>query len=556
MLHSLATPISASGTSGALAVNLRADVNVDNPDQCDRAQLNPRVVKPFAAGGPPQVLLSVVGAEPIRPGEVPDLYWRIRNDCTEIGNAEIKILFGNPPTELYRTSIAIPLRHTLEEEVGPLYVNIPTAIASVFWQVGTKDIDIEVTGDGADPGPYRDSAPLHVVPEPIDATWWTWDTQAFPPGTAPGEFTGSWKSTYVVSGSITNRGLANMTVKALSALEHATDVPGNAEDQTVSTIRGTIGSLVPSGGSVPATWSLFHNWPWLLKGTFTEVGPRTRTFSYVANFSLTDEYGNGYPTIASPKAAATVSVSAIKLNWLDAGGGMVMEGLAILLVAAGVGSAGGYTWIAAALIAAVGAAAIVLGTIWLYNAYDPPIPDFREREPAHVDPQSWTVSEPDDERLHPLHTLALLITRATSAHVRAVRDRDRAWAAYLDRAESGRVQYRDHARDELETLRRLANATTAAVDEARETFDQLLNEVDAVPRLDGLREMSSRFVDELQLNDQERAFINDGLANVDEADLDTSFEFARSNGLAAVSEMVRTVYETTAAELGEHEYLR
>jgi hypothetical protein len=201
-------------------------------------------------------------------------------------------------------------------------------------------------------------------------------------------------------------------------------------------------------------------------------------------------------------------------------------------------------------------AIIILATSLLYRAYDPPIPDFREREPVHVDPQAWTISEPDDERLHPLYTLALLVTRATSAQVRAVRAKDRAWAAYLDRAESRLAHYRDNAQDELETLRRLVNATTAAVDEAHETFDQLINEVDAVPTLDELREMSGRFVDELQLNDQERAIINDALAAVDEADLDTSFEFARSNGLGALSEMVRTIYETTAAEFAEHEYLR
>lgn len=551
---SFATPSSVAGTSGALAVRVRADVYAANPDQCDRAQLNARVVKPFAAGGPPQVLLSVVGAEPIRPGEVPDLYWRVRNDCAEIGTADIKILFGAPATELYRTSVAIPLSSTVEEEAGPSRVTIPTAIASTFWQVGTKTIEMEVTGDGPDLGPYRDSAPLNVIPEPIDATWWAWDT-AFP-ATAPGEFTGSWKSTYVVSGSISNRGLANMTVSTLSVLEHPTDVSGVAEDQTVSPIRGTVGSLVPPGGSVAAAWSLFHNWQWLLKGTDFEAGPRNRTFSYVASFSLTDEYGNKYPTIASPEAGAFVSVSVIKLNWLDLGDEFLFLGLASLVVAAGFAEVGGYAWIAAAIIAAAAMAIIILATFYLYRAYDPPIPDFREREPAHVDPQAWTISEPEDERLHPLHTLALLVTRAASAQVRAVREKDRAWAAYLDRAEPRLTHYRDNAQDELETLRRLVNATTAAVDEARETFDQLINEVDAVPTLDELREMSGRFVDELQLNDQERAIINDALATVDEADLDTSFEFARSNGLGPLSEMVRTIYETTAAEFAEHEFLR
>ena len=170
-----------------------------NPDQCDRAQLDARIVKPFAVGGPPQLTLSVGGAGAIRPGEVPSLSWRVHNDCSDIGSADVKILFGGPPTQLYGTTVAIPVRSTVGEDLDPSRVMVPMSIASTFWSVGVKTLDLEVTGNGADPGPYHISVPLNVVPEPIDATWWTWD----PP--LGGVFLNLWKQTYLVTGSFNNR---------------------------------------------------------------------------------------------------------------------------------------------------------------------------------------------------------------------------------------------------------------------------------------------------------------------------------------------------------------
>src|SRR5262249_39087889 len=112
------------------------------------------------------------------------------------------------------------------------------------------------------------------------------------------------------------------------------------------------------------------------------------------------------------------------------------------------------------------------------------------------------------------------------------------------------------ALNELETLRRLVDATINAADEAQETFQEIVDELEAAPTLEELRETTGRFADEFQLNDRERAIINDQLATVDETDLRESIERARSDGLAPVTEAARAIYDITASEFAEREYLR
>ena len=77
-----------------------------------------------------------------------------------------------------------------------------------------------------------------------------------------------------------------------------------------------------------------------------------------------------------------------------------------------------------------------------------------------------------------------------------------------------------------------------------------------MPSPEELRDITRRLAQELQLNDQERAIIDEQLAAVDSDVMRESVERARSDGLGPVNEVVRTIYETTAAEFAEHEYLR
>jgi hypothetical protein len=237
---SFATPNSPAGTSGTLGVRVSADANLANPDQCDRASLGVFIAKPFSAGAAPRLALTVGGAGMIRPGEVPTLSWTVRNDCTQIGTADAKILFGMPPTELHKTTLAIPLHALVGEDLIPADLTIPMTIASTFWAVGVKSLELEVIGNGSGGGPYRISVPLIVIPEPIDATWWTW---GMPP-------TAFWKSSYAVTGTFSNLGLVTMTLTALTALEHPTDVMDTSQDATAAPLAAVFAAPAMPGASV------------------------------------------------------------------------------------------------------------------------------------------------------------------------------------------------------------------------------------------------------------------------------------------------------------------
>jgi hypothetical protein len=545
---SFTSPASTAGFSGALAVRVSADVDRDNPDQCDRNRLEVRIVKPFSGtGGPPQLTLTVGGAGAIRPREVPSLSWSIRNECSEIGGADVRILFGTPPTELYKTQLLIPLRSTVERDLAPADITIPPTIRGAFWSVGLKSLELEITGSGSAGGPYTTTALLNVIPEPIDDTWWTW---AMPP-------TPVWKSGYVVGGTFTNSGLADMTLSALSVVEHPTDVTGSSQDMTIPN-PASVGMTVMPPGSLSASWSSRQSWEWLLPVTFIEVGARSRTFSYTANYSLTDEFGNSYPMILSLPTTVTVAVSAFKISSFESGAALMIIGIACFAAAVVAIATLGYP-LGAIVGAALGATAVLFvagAIVFLLQAIDPPIPDFREEEPVLIDPRAWSVPEVDDESFHALRTLALLLGRVTSARVRADRYKHLAWAAYVDRAESTRIQRRDAALDELETLRRLVTPVLNAVDEADDKFERLLHEMQELPPPESLREIAARSADELHLNKLERSLIIERLEAVDEEQLRRSVEQARSDGLRAVSDIVRRLYETTASEFAEHEYLR
>jgi tetrahydromethanopterin S-methyltransferase subunit D len=108
-----------------------------------------------------------------------------------------------------------------------------------------------------------------------------------------------------------------------------------------------------------------------------------------------------------------------KITNLDNGTALIAAGLGFLAAAAVAATTLPYpaNLIAGALIAATAMSLIIAGTLLLYDANDPPIPDFREREPVLVDPRAWSIPEPDDDSLHALHTLALLVARVVSARV-------------------------------------------------------------------------------------------------------------------------------------------
>jgi hypothetical protein len=137
-----------------------------------------------------------------------------------------------------------------------------------------------------------------------------------------------------VAGSFTNRGFAGQTFTALSALEHPTDVTGATQDVTVSPSISPIGQFIPRGSSQTATWLRNQSWQWLALATVAEVGPRSRTFSYVGNYALIDAFGNVYPALTTSESLVTVSVSSAKIRFRDGARDRILAGLGFLAAAA------------------------------------------------------------------------------------------------------------------------------------------------------------------------------------------------------------------------------
>lgn len=551
----LPTPRSAAGTSGFLNIRATADAKFENPDQCDRRTLQQLITKPFGAGAAPRPELEFRGGNSIRPGQVPALTWRLHNDCTEIGTAEVRIRFGTARTDLLvpRRQFMIRLRSTIGQDLLPSHltiplptVTVPSPLAAEFWAIGTKTIELEVVGDGPEPGPYRISVPFTVLPEPIDATWWTWSP-------IPTAF---WKTGYTVTGTFTNRSLAGMSLSALTALEHPTDVVGTAQDRSIAPSQRVPTISFGAGASAVFTWSRFQSWTWLAAPTFFEVGPRARAFTYTANFAITDDFGNSYTSAASMSITVPVSVDSGKIFYFESGTTLVTIGMGVLALAVVLLIQGWPSVIGAAIAAGIAMVFIILGMLFLYAANDPPIPDFREGDRQLVDPRLWTIPEMEDEKFHALRTLALILARLVSARVRALHYRDRAWAAFLDGDDATLTRFRTGARRELETLRRLVRACVDTADEAHEEFEEILSHVESPPSLEELRTSTDRFADELHLSERERKLVYERLDSVDAEQLHYSYEYARREGLRAVGVTVRSIYERTAAELAQAEYLR
>jgi hypothetical protein len=134
LFHTFTTPTAIVGNS--LWVVARADYSWQNPDTCSRQDLGAGFERPLSAGQPPQLALVVGGGGVIRPGEAPSLSWRVRNDCSDIANADVRILYGTSATELHKTKVTIPLRDTVAEDVDVALINfatMPPAVLNDFW---------------------------------------------------------------------------------------------------------------------------------------------------------------------------------------------------------------------------------------------------------------------------------------------------------------------------------------------------------------------------------------------------------------------------------------
>ena len=329
------------------------------------------------------------------------------------------------------------------------------------------------------------------------------------------------ESRYAVAGTLTNRAQVTLTPTAATAVESIID--GTPfPPVTITPLAGAIGFSIPPNGTASFVFSRFQNWKWIEKGVSTiELGPRWHDFSYgTANLTLTDVYGNTYmPTLTASQQTVRVEVSPAKLSLLSGATTLITVGTVLCAIGLALAQAGPYGIIAGAFFFILGGAAIAAGTIALYDAYDPPIPDFGVDDEPRVDPAAWTVPEPEDDKWRPLFALTLLVCRATSARAKLVQYRDLARARYVDQDEPGRVRYRDAAQHELETLRRLVQATFDAADEAHESFEEVMEDVGEVPPPNTAPDLLGRLKRDIGMRARESAFLDHWLGAATEEGL-------------------------------------
>jgi hypothetical protein len=521
--------------------------------QCNTSTLSALATLPIAVGGPPRLALSVGGVGSVVPGEVPTLIWSIQNDCSDIGTASVQILFGAPPVAIVSESLPLGLRSSAGKEVMASSISIPAANANDFWSVGAKTLTLEIRGSGLDPGPYRATTALVVRPEPVDATWWSF-------GAVPTAF---WKTSYRFTGSFTNRGTAAMSLTALDALEHPTDVVGTGSDRTLTPVPAVTGVSTAAGARVAAAWVGFQNWQWIILPFYDETGPRSRTFNCTARFSAVDAFGNVYGRIDAGPLAVAVSVSPGKLVMRDGALIFIMAGLVLLVAGAVFIAQGNYVSIGFGIAMLLLAwAAFITATFFGASAMDPPVPEFG-RPRAGDGLTEWQVPDQFATSRYPgLRALGPLLFRLERA-LRAVEEaRARAWAAFLDGDDSEQVTQRGAAHAGLRRLQRILDALENAAAEAQGEWEEIRRELGLErgmgPRISheqlvaATRDLARR----VDLSAENYAVFGDVLRGLDDERLASLLDAGDPLDLVRAVAVLRACVDLVAADVAEREYTR
>jgi hypothetical protein len=230
-----------------------------------------------------------------------------------------------------------------------------------LYKIGLHNLEVEVTTNGTDSGPYTDSFPLYIFPELVDSSWWSWNS--------PISSFADWKQDYVLSGTCTNRSLWS-GMQFILELQEQQDSGAFDTNSVISSPHLEIQESSP----VLQFPSISQQWEWLEPGVWVQKGVLSHDFNYTVDMYLLDDYGNQYLPVESSEAEVGVNVSSKKLG-LATGALAAFLAATVLTIVAGF-----FPWVGIAA-AAAGIAASVLGA----QALDPrpPSPRFLEVvEPA------------------------------------------------------------------------------------------------------------------------------------------------------------------------------
>ena len=419
-------------------------------DQCDRQRACARIARPTSTGGgPPALTLSV--ARPIFPGEAIPIAWQIENFCTDLGEISARILFQG--VELYRSSaIHVGLQDAPRGE--ELQITPSGTTAASFYRIGTKQLTLEISGTGTDPGPFTTAATITVKAEPVPGTWMF---------TLPASGTTiDWKVPYSVAGRLTNPAHAAMSPTSL-ALDETSNV-GPAIERNAIPIIGAL----TSGAIGTEAWSITQAWSWLAPGVWIPIGPQSGLFVYTVTFAMQDEFGNAYPPTASPPLTVAVRVSTAKLAF--AATALALAEIALTLLAlAFLALAGYYTAVAAPpLFAAFGAVFTAAGAAGL-KALDPPVPDFDYHRVVPASPLELPATLTDEPGLAPVLAVVSLLARTSQLGAAMSATEARLIGARIDGDEDAIRLQSDRYRDLRDSALTATSYLPLAVDAAIES---------------------------------------------------------------------------------------
>jgi hypothetical protein len=405
-------------------------------------------------------LIIDLAADDIFPGEEIRIRWRF-NLGPSIGVTSVNARFRIDGHLVLETN-GIPITAALEGTGSQTTAIKPTdpALAQQLYKIGSRIVELQVSAGEANV--YRARGAFRVRREPIDATWWTWRE--------PGTKTIEWKKDYVVSGTFDNKAHAKLaTLKVelpeLENLRFSQDVNpcdyGPVKEQTLTNLA--------AGSRTPVSFTLKHDWRWLMASTYLVDGPLSKDFVYAVALHATDEFGNAYPYVCSERLYRVVSVSQLKR---DAGSAAAASAVTALgfAIAAGVALASVFGAPAAPALAAAAAGAYAVAAASGAIAKDPPVADPNYREPVVVASSSlpaWTTGG-DGPRLEALRRLLEIAERIFASEAARTLTRSRMIGARV----FGDAEALERQQAGYERI-------TREMGEAAAQLDQLLSEVQA-----------------------------------------------------------------------------
>jgi hypothetical protein len=447
-------------TPAPSAVNVQACADTGGvvTGQCDTSGLCRSLSLPVSASGSGAPFPFLDDAAVV-PGEQPITNWSLANDCSDLGSVTAEIISGLNTLHKSAAQAITPLGRASEEQV-------PLTMPASLWTVGQHFMELHVTATGMPAKSWVHTANLIVNLE-VSRFTFAWAA----PGTA------TWKKVYAVAGVLTNTSAFSTMSPAAITITEATATPGVTAAGAISVAPPAAPILLGAAVTLSIP-NRFQSWTWIDPVTFQLSGPTAATFTYTATFTLTDGFGNAYPTPGVPVRTVTVAVSAAKIALQ----GQAANELAAALVAL------------AAAVGLAAAAAIIAFALWSLaiwhkgQADDPPVPDFRYDERVAIEPRRYEFPDGDG----PAWTGALaavveLLERARATHEAMTLIHAKILGARVDRAiEAWRMQTDDYGAA-LARLRATAaevpNAAAVAAEEMetdeRWGADQMTADIDA-----------------------------------------------------------------------------